>query len=109
MSKAGPDVDGGEAAPEAQDLRHRRIRSFVTRAGRTSPAQQRARDVLGARFVVPFAPGPVDFAALFGRAAPVVLEIGFGMGAATAEAADARREASTSSASRSIRRASARC
>ena len=87
-----PDVDGSADGPEAQDLRHRRIRSFVTRAGRTSPAQQRARDTLGAHYVVPFAPGLLDFATLFGRASPVVLEIGFGMGAATAEAAAGRRD-----------------
>ena len=74
------------------DLRHRRIRSFVTRAGRTSPAQQRARDTFGDRFVVPFAPHTLDFPAAFGRTAPVVLEIGFGMGAATAVIAAARRD-----------------
>jgi tRNA (guanine-N7-)-methyltransferase len=88
----GPDVDGAEHDAAAPDLRHRRIRSFVTRAGRTSPAQQRARDTLGVRFIVPFAPAVLDFAALFGRVAPVVLEIGFGMGAATAVVADARRD-----------------
>jgi tRNA (guanine-N7-)-methyltransferase len=69
---------------------HRRIRSFVTRAGRMSPAQQRARDELGPRFVLPFAPAPLDLDATFGRTAPVVLEIGFGMGAATAVVAASR-------------------
>lgn len=87
---APPDpVDPGPAAPTD---RHRRIRSFVTRAGRTSPAQQRARDTLGARFVIPFTDTPLDYAVVFGRTAPVVLEIGFGMGAATAEIAAARRD-----------------
>ena len=74
------------------DLRHRRIRSFVTRAGRTSPAQQRARDTLGERYVVPFGPHPLDYPGLFGRDVPVVLEIGFGMGAATADMAAAHRK-----------------
>ena len=73
-------------------LRHRRIRSFVTRAGRISPAQQRARDELGARYVLPFADAPLDAPAVFGRDASIVLEIGFGMGAATAVIADARRD-----------------
>ena len=65
----------------------RRIRSFVTRAGRISPAQQRALDTLRPRCCIPYAEAPLDTAAIFGRAAPVVLEIGFGMGAATAEIA----------------------
>ena len=84
------------AVPDADvatdDLRHRRIRSFVTRAGRMSPAQQRARDTLGESYVVPFGSMPLDYREVFGRAAPVVLEIGFGMGAATAQIALARRD-----------------
>ena len=71
---------------------HRRIRSFVTRAGRLSPAQQRAIETLAPRYVLPYAPHPLDADAAFGRHAPVVLEIGFGMGAATAQIASAHRE-----------------
>ena len=71
---------------------HRRIRSFVTRAGRISPAQQRAIETLGPQFIVPFAPAALNFDNLFGRTAPVVLEIGFGMGAATAQIAAEHRE-----------------
>ncbi|MEO8935449.1 MAG: tRNA (guanosine(46)-N7)-methyltransferase TrmB [Burkholderiaceae bacterium] len=86
---------GDDASPltgPTEELRHRRIRSFVTRAGRMSPAQQRARDALGERYVLQFAAAPLDFPAVFGRSAPVVLEIGFGMGAATALVADGRRD-----------------
>jgi tRNA (guanine-N7-)-methyltransferase len=79
-----------DAASDAEARPHRRIRSFVTRAGRMSPAQQRARDELGPRFVLPFADAALDFATVFGRTAPVVLEIGFGMGAATAVIAASR-------------------
>jgi tRNA (guanine-N7-)-methyltransferase len=46
--------------------------------------QTRAMQALGPRFVLPFGEAPLDFAVLFGRRAPVVLEIGFGMGDATA-------------------------
>ncbi len=92
MSKSGPIVEDAAEVPEAQGLRHRRIRSFVTRAGRTSPAQQRARDTLGERYVLPVTPGFLNSAAVFGRASPVVLEIGFGMGAATAVIAASRRD-----------------
>jgi tRNA (guanine-N7-)-methyltransferase len=65
----------------------RAIRSFVRRAGRTTTAQARAFDTLGPRFVLPFQPEPLDLPAAFGRAAPTVLEIGFGMGDATAHIA----------------------
>jgi tRNA (guanine-N7-)-methyltransferase len=66
------------------------IRSFVVRAGRMGSGQQRALDTLGPRFVLPFRPVPMDLAATFGRSAPVVLEIGFGMGDATAQIAAAQ-------------------
>lgn len=66
----------------------RAIRSFVLRQGRMSPAQQRACDELLPRYGVE-ASGPLDFAALFGNAHPVVLEIGFGMGETTAAIAAA--------------------
>ncbi len=55
-----------------------------------SPAQQRALDELLPRFGVPFAPALLDFERVFGRSAPCVLEIGFGMGEATAAIALAR-------------------
>lgn len=49
--------------------------------------QQRALEELGPRFVLPYRDTPLDFAAVFGRSAPTVLEIGFGMGDATAQVA----------------------
>jgi len=69
---------------------HRAVRSFVLRQGRVSNAQARAVEDLLPRHGVPFAPGRLDLAALFGRHAPVVLEIGFGMGETTAAIAQAR-------------------
>jgi tRNA (guanine-N7-)-methyltransferase len=84
--------DAERAASDATvDKPHlRRIRSFVTRAGRVSTGQRRALDELGPRFVVPYAAVPADWDAIFGRQAPRVLEIGFGMGASTAEIAALR-------------------
>ena len=67
----------------------RPIRSFVLRQGRMSAAQQRALDELLPRFGLPFAPQPIDFDRVFGRAAPRVLEIGCGMGETTARIARA--------------------
>ena len=75
------------AAPpvETDGRPHRRtVRSFVLRAGRMGPGQARALAELGPRFVIPYASERTDFAAAFGRAAPLVVEIGFGMGDATA-------------------------
>ena len=56
------------------------------------PGQARALAELGPRFVIPYAPAPTDCSLAFGRQAPLVLEIGFGMGDATATIAAARPE-----------------
>lgn len=66
---------------------HRAIRSFVLRQGRVSNAQQRAHDTLLPRYGIPFSPGAIDLDRIFGRSAPKILEIGFGMGETTAEIA----------------------
>ena len=68
----------------------RGIRSYVRRAGRTTVGQAKALETLGPRFLVPYQAQPVAPAALFGRAAPTILEIGFGMGEATAHIASVR-------------------
>ncbi len=65
----------------------RTIKSFVMRGGRTTEGQARALETLGPRFVLPYRQQVIDTAATFGRQAPVVLEIGFGMGDATAHIA----------------------
>lgn len=75
-------TDPADSNPDSRP--RARIRSFVLRAGRMGTGQQRALETLGPKFVVPYAVQPLDFPALFGRPAPVVLEIGFGMGDATA-------------------------
>ncbi|QCP60740.1 tRNA (guanosine(46)-N7)-methyltransferase TrmB [Pantoea sp. SO10] len=59
----------------------RRIRSFVRRQGRLTKGQQLALDNLWPEMGVEFQQEPLDLVTLFGRDAPVVLEIGFGMGA----------------------------
>jgi tRNA (guanine-N7-)-methyltransferase len=66
---------------------HRPIRSFVVRAGRMGTGQIRALAELGPTFVLPYQNTPLDLATTFGRDAPCVLEIGFGMGDATAQIA----------------------
>jgi tRNA (guanine-N7-)-methyltransferase len=87
---------------------HRPIRSFVLRTGRMGTGQERALSELGPRYVLPFEQKLLDlnalksiaFSADFIRAdgqkdlknSPVVLEIGFGMGDATAKIAQALPE-----------------
>lgn len=70
----------------------RPIRSFVLRQGRMSVAQQRAHDNLKAVYGIPYAGQVLDLTAAFGRDAPKILEIGFGMGDATAIIASAHPE-----------------
>jgi tRNA (guanine-N(7)-)-methyltransferase len=65
----------------------RSIRSFVLRQGHMTAAQQRAIDTLWPRFGIDYCRQTVDLNACFGRSNPKVLEIGFGMGTATAEIA----------------------
>jgi tRNA (guanine-N7-)-methyltransferase len=77
----------GLGKPMFYDPAERRIRSFVTRAGRLSPAQARAIESLGPRFSIPYAKAPLDFDVAFGRHAPTILEIGFGMGETSASIA----------------------
>jgi len=71
---------------------HPPIRSFVLRQGRVSNAQRRAVDTLSSVYGVAYAAGALDFERLFGRGAPTILEIGFGMGETTAQIAQAHPE-----------------
>ena len=70
-------------------MSHPPIRSYVLRQGRFSRGQQRAYEELLPRFGVPYRSEPVDLAGLFGRSAPVVAEVGSGMGDTTARIAAA--------------------
>ena len=83
-----------DSPPSEQHTAPRRaIRSYVLRAGRMGSGQARALAELGPRFVLPFNDAPLDAAAVFGRSAPLVVEIGFGMGQATAQIAALRPDA----------------
>ena len=57
----------------------RPIRSYVLRQGRTSAAQQRALDTLYVRYGLDYSQEAIDPRDVFGRDAPLVLEIGSGM------------------------------
>jgi len=72
------------------------IKSFVKRAGRTTTGQAKAFEVWGPQFLLTYAPEPLNMGKAFGltghdaAAGPVILEIGFGMGEATAHIANVR-------------------
>ena len=70
----------------------RRIRSFVRRQGRLTKGQQHALDNYWPVMGVEFSEQPLDLTDLFGRDAPVTLEIGFGMGTSLVTMAKARPE-----------------
>jgi tRNA (guanine-N7-)-methyltransferase len=84
-----PASDSGGAADSAPAHRFssRSIRSFVLRQGHMSPAQRRYFDEMMPRIGIAYRPEPLDLPAVFGRDAPTVLEIGFGMGETTARIA----------------------
>lgn len=84
---APPAVNAGAPAGVSHP---KTIKSFVRRAGRTTTGQAKAFEDFGPRFVLPYAPVPLQAPAAFGRTAPLVLEIGFGMGEATAHIARVR-------------------
>ncbi len=69
--------------------RHRPIRSFVLRSGRMTEAQQRAFDEHWRHWGLEYADGILNVDEVFGRSAPTVLEIGFGMGQSLASMAEA--------------------
>ncbi len=69
------------------DPTEHRIRSFVTRAGRLSTGQERGLKEFGPQFLVEYKKEALDYEKIFGRKAPVILEIGFGMGGTTAHIA----------------------
>lgn len=70
----------------------RSIRSFVRRESRITPAQTRALEDLWPRYGVDAGDAPLEFTRLFGREAPVILEIGFGNGESLAISAAAHPE-----------------
>jgi tRNA (guanine-N7-)-methyltransferase len=71
----------------------RPIRSYVLRQGRTTPAQKRALEELLPKYGLPFSSKPISPLQVFGRNAPLVLEIGSGMGETTVEIAKAYPDA----------------
>ena len=72
---------------ESNNSHQRRIKSFVLRTGRMTAGQQKAYDEYWPKLGLDISLGQLDYPQLFGRTAPVVLEIGFGMGKSLVEMA----------------------
>ncbi|HSI55560.1 MAG: tRNA (guanosine(46)-N7)-methyltransferase TrmB [Ramlibacter sp.] len=87
MTETGKPPTPATNAPPDGVAHPRTIRSFVRRAGRTTTGQAKAFTDLGPRFLLPYQAQALDFRGAFGRDAPTILEIGFGMGEATAHIA----------------------
>lgn len=81
MSKVNKDrPTPPETRPTTDTKPKRGIKSFVLRAGRLTTGQQRALKELWPRFGIEVPDKPINLPDLFGRDAPVVMEIGFGNG-----------------------------
>ena len=74
------------------DTKRRTVRSFVRRAGRLTGSQKRALDDLASVYLVDYSANRLSFPEIFGRDAPVVLEIGFGNGETLVEQAEQNLE-----------------
>lgn len=76
-----------------EDIKSRRIRSFVLRQGRLTKGQAHALETGWPKYGVEYGLQSMDFKQLFGRTdSKKILEIGFGMGDATAKIAQTMPE-----------------
>ena len=67
----------------------REIKTYVLRAGRMTAAQEKAYNELSPSWCIPFEEKRINFVDIFNNTNPIIVEIGFGMGDATVEIAQA--------------------
>ncbi len=84
--------EGARGAETAAGAAHPHIRSFSGRRGHFTSGQKQAYEQALPRWGIDYRAAPLDLATAFGRSAPTVLEIGFGMGETTAQIAAAAPE-----------------
>ena len=87
-----PGEESEEDFPYRTEYKKKSIRSYVIRAGRMTEGQRRAFDNYWGNYGLSLYDGGIDPTEVFGREAPVVLEIGFGMGDSLLEMAKAEPE-----------------
>lgn len=82
--KASPQKGIRRVTMQKEPGERREVHTFVLRSGHMTESEKRNYAELHDRFCIPFEQKPLDFASIFGNENPVVIEIGFGMGQATA-------------------------
>ncbi|NYT66646.1 tRNA (guanosine(46)-N7)-methyltransferase TrmB [Alcaligenaceae bacterium] len=87
---SSPDVAAPDADSQAKHPDYGHIRSFVHRRSHITLGQQEALDRLMPLWAIDYRPTPLNMTRAFGRNAPTILEIGFGMGETTEKIATAR-------------------
>ncbi len=77
-------MDTENQTPPQSPQFYRTIKTFVLRAGRMTPTQQKDYQELSDRWCIPYGEGQLNYTQIFNNTNPVTVEIGFGMGKATA-------------------------
>ncbi|MGH1438909.1 MAG: tRNA (guanosine(46)-N7)-methyltransferase TrmB [Cellvibrionaceae bacterium] len=75
------------------EFKHKPIRSYVIRGGRITESQKKAFDSAWPDYGLSLFDGRLDYKGVFQRDAPVVLEVGFGMGDSLLSMAEAKPDA----------------
>jgi tRNA (guanine-N7-)-methyltransferase len=76
-----------EEETDADNTFFRDIKTYAIRIGRMTDSQKKNYEELAPVWCIPFAKGRITYETIFGNTNPVTVEIGFGMGSATAEIA----------------------
>ncbi len=84
--------DSDQQSPAPTQTGRRPIRSYVIRGGRLTDSQRKAIDELWSVYVIDYRADLLDLETLYGRSAPLTVEIGFGMGDSLLEMAAASPE-----------------
>ena len=74
------------------DQIRREVKTYVLRIGRMTNSQERSYSELSPAWFIPFEHKKINFVEIFGNTNPIIVEIGFGMGDATAQIAAANPE-----------------
>ena len=77
-------MDLENQTPSQDTQFYRTIKTFVLRAGRMTPTQQKDYQELSGRWCIPYTDSHLNYTQIFNNTNPVTVEIGFGMGKATA-------------------------
>lgn len=80
--------DKAEKNTDEKSFYLRTIKTFVMRSGRMTEAQKRNYAAFYSKWCIPYSPQLMDFKSVFNNTNPVIMEIGFGMGTATAKIAE---------------------